>query len=296
MSACLRARLGLDLQTHGILELPICRGYQARAARMASVDSAESEEFSCLTRLPPGKSTGMSALEKHQDQDTIWALARRSTGVWEKEFVEKINFLPNEANRSFGINKRMALPGQRKATLSFLQPLAGARAAKSVYWSWSPTLALELFAAFIEIKRFELESRPSKKNLGGITMRSKLIAGLTVAVGLLMVAGPLFAHHSEALYDKEHPVNLRGTVTDFKFINPHVQIHFQVKGENGNVVKWVAGMGAPQRMYRDGWDKQTLKPGDQISISGHPAKGGRKIMNVRKLVGPDGKVLREAAE
>ncbi len=55
-------------------------------------------------------------------------------------------------------------------------------------------------------------------------------------------------------------------------------------------------MGAPQRMYRNGWDKQTLQPGDQISISGNPAKDGRKIMNVREPVGPTGKVLREAAE
>lgn len=127
-------------------------------------------------------------------------------------------------------------------------------------------------------------------------MRSKLFAGLTVAVGLLLFAAPLFAHHSEAMYDKEHPVSLTGTVTEFQFINPHVQIHFAVKGANGNVAKWIAGMGAPQRMYRNGWDKQTLQPGDQISISGNPAKEGRKIMNVRKLVGPTGKVLREAAE
>lgn len=145
-------------------------------------------------------------------------------------------------------------------------------------------------------KRFEMDSWPSKKKLGGVTMRSKLFAGWTVPVGLLLLAAPLFAHHSEALYDKEHPVSLTGTVTEFKFINPHVQIHFEVKGENGNVVKWIGGMGAPQRMYRRGWNKQTLKPGDQVSISGNPAKNGRKIMSVRKLVGPNGKVLRESAE
>ncbi len=127
-------------------------------------------------------------------------------------------------------------------------------------------------------------------------MRSKLIAGLTVAVGLLMVAGPLFAHHSEALYDKEHPVNLTGTVTDFKFINPHVQIHFQVKDENGNVVKWVAASAPPQRLYRAGWNTKTLKPGDEITITCAPAKDGRKICSVRRVVGPNGKVLTQGAE
>ena len=125
-------------------------------------------------------------------------------------------------------------------------------------------------------------------------MENKLVV-LALAVGLLMVAAPLFAHHSSAMYDMEHPVSLTGTVTEFKFINPHVQIYFQVKDENGNVVKWVAGSGAPQRLYRRGWNAKTLNPGDEITVTCAPAKDGRKICSVRRLVGPNSKVLTQGA-
>ena len=127
-------------------------------------------------------------------------------------------------------------------------------------------------------------------------MRRKRFADLAVALCLLLFAGPMFAHHSGALYDREHPVTLEGTVTKFAFINPHVQIHFQAKDENGNVVKWVAGSGPPQRMYRAGWNTKTLKPGDEITITCAPARNGRKICSVGRLVGPNGKVLTQGAE
>ncbi len=118
---------------------------------------------------------------------------------------------------------------------------------------------------------------------------------LVVAVGLLLGTGPMFAHHSSAIYDSEHPVTLTGTVTEYGFFNPHIQIHFEVKDENGNVVKWVVKTASPQRMFRRGLRKTTLKPGDQITVIGTPAKNGRKVMRLTKLVGPTGKVLLEVA-
>ncbi len=126
-------------------------------------------------------------------------------------------------------------------------------------------------------------------------MRSKLLTVLAVVVGLLVVAGPMFAHHSAAIYDRENLVTLTGTVTEFRFANPHIQIHFEVKDENGNVVKWIASTASPTRMFRRGWSKTTLKPGDEITVTGTPAKNGRKAMRLTKLVGPTGKVLREVA-
>ena len=119
-------------------------------------------------------------------------------------------------------------------------------------------------------------------------MKNKLVVVLAVAVCLLMVAGPMSAHHSPSLYDKEHPIKLTGTVTEFRFINPHVQIHFEVKDENGNVVKWIAHTSPPSKMYRRGWKRNILKPGDQITVTGGPDKNGRKNMRLLKLVGPRG--------
>ncbi len=124
-------------------------------------------------------------------------------------------------------------------------------------------------------------------------MHKKPFAVLAVAVGLLMVSGSLFAHHSSVIYDSEHPVTLTGTVTEYGFFNPHIQIHFEVKDENGNVVKWVVKTASPQRMFRRGLRKTTLKPGDQITVIGAPLKNGRKVMRLTKLVGPTGKVLLE---
>ena len=70
-------------------------------------------------------------------------------------------------------------------------------------------------------------------------MRSKLLTDLAVAVGFLMLAGPMFAHHSSSIYDREHPVTLKGTVTVLELINPHSLIRFEVKDDKGNIEKWV---------------------------------------------------------
>ncbi|MCH6545828.1 MAG: hypothetical protein IH796_07480 [Deltaproteobacteria bacterium] len=127
-------------------------------------------------------------------------------------------------------------------------------------------------------------------------MKNKVLAVVSVTVGLLLASGPMFAHHSSAMYDADHPVTLAGTVTEFRFINPHVQIHFEVQDENGKVVKWMAGSESPVRLFREGWNKETLKPGDQIIMTCAPAKDGRKICNLVRIVGPNGQVLREETE
>ncbi len=127
-------------------------------------------------------------------------------------------------------------------------------------------------------------------------MKNKVLTVVSVTVGLLLASGPMLAHHSSAMYDADHPVTLAGTVTEFRFINPHVQIHFEVQDENGKMVKWMAGSEPPVRLFREGWNKETLKPGDQIIMTCAPAKDGRKICNLVRIVGPNGQVLREETE
>ena len=127
-------------------------------------------------------------------------------------------------------------------------------------------------------------------------MKNKRLAVFAVAAGLLVLSGPLFAHHAASTYDQEHPVTLTGTVTEFRFVNPHVLVIFEVKEEGGTVVTWAAGSAPPQRLYRAGWNTKTLKPGDQITITGAPHKEGKKEMSVIKLVGPTGQELTQGAE
>ena len=124
----------------------------------------------------------------------------------------------------------------------------------------------------------------------------KLFTVLAAGVVLWMVSGPLFAHHAGSLYDREKPVTLSGTVTQYLMINPHAQIHFEVTDANGNVSKWVAETAGPQRLLRVGWNKNTLKAGDKITVTGAQFKDGRRYLSIFKLTGGSAPVLTEGAE
>ena len=126
-------------------------------------------------------------------------------------------------------------------------------------------------------------------------MKSKLLAVLAAGVVLLLVSGPLFAHHGGAQYDTKHAVTVTGMVTEFMFTNPHVQIHFEVKDETGNVEKWVAETASPQRLFSIGWNAKTLKAGDKITVTGAQLKDGQKIVSIIKLVGGNAPVLTQGA-
>jgi len=126
-------------------------------------------------------------------------------------------------------------------------------------------------------------------------MKSKLIAVFAACVALLTISGALFAHHGGAQYDAKNPVTVTGTVTEFRFTNPHVQIHFDVTDETGKVDKWVAETASPQRLFSFGWNAKTLKPGDKITVTGAQLKDGQKIMSIIKLTGGNAPVLTKGA-
>jgi hypothetical protein len=120
-------------------------------------------------------------------------------------------------------------------------------------------------------------------------MKKRLLAVLA-ATGLLMVSGPALAHHSTAIYDETREVTLTGTVTEFRLTNPHIQILFDVKDDQGNVVGWSSIGDNPVNLRRKGWNRNTIKPNDQITITGYPAREGRPLMTTNKIV-VNGKAL-----
>jgi len=121
--------------------------------------------------------------------------------------------------------------------------------------------------------------------------RAVVLALLTVVIALVIVSAPMMAHHGTAAFDTSKMVKIKGTVTDFQFVNPHVQIYFECKNEKGETDKWQGELTAPNKLIRAGWDKHTLKPGDSITVSGYASMSGAHTMWIRELIGPSGEAL-----
>jgi len=121
-------------------------------------------------------------------------------------------------------------------------------------------------------------------------MRWKQLVLAVFAAGVLAVSPALSAHHGTAGYDMDKVITLTGTVTAFEWFNPHVVIQMDVKAENGEMRSWLLELAAPVHMTRIGWNKNCMKPGDQIVADTHPAKNGAPIgttgvqYNVLKVV------------
>ena len=115
----------------------------------------------------------------------------------------------------------------------------------------------------------------------------KIFFPLALATCLLASSAPILAHHGAATYDNKM-TTLKGTVTDFQFMNPHTEILFDVMDANGKVEKWTAEAASLVTMARLGWTKSTMKPGDHITITGNCAKSGSHTMRLSKIILPDG--------
>jgi len=110
------------------------------------------------------------------------------------------------------------------------------------------------------------------------------------ALGCLALAGAAFAHHSFAAeYDSKKPVELTGTLIELEWVNPHAWIHMEVKDEKGVAAKWDCELGSPNLLMRNGWRRDSLKPGDTIVVSGARAKDGANMANARTVKMGDGR-------
>src|SRR6202166_3634001 len=120
----------------------------------------------------------------------------------------------------------------------------------------------------------------------------KLALFLATASCAVFISAPLLAHHGEANYDTEKIVSVKGTVAEFEFVNPHVQITLDVKNDKGEIEKWTGEARSPAMLSRyGGWDRNTLKVGDVITFSGHRTKNGTNFMRLHKIVTSDAKEL-----
>jgi len=114
-------------------------------------------------------------------------------------------------------------------------------------------------------------------------------AASALAFFLLAVSAPVFAHHGFSVeFDKNKPVTFTGVVTKMEFMNPHIYFYVDVKGKDGKAVNWAVEGGPPNVLSRQGWRKDTIKPGDQITVKGYRAKDGTHLAACTTVTLPDG--------
>ena len=110
------------------------------------------------------------------------------------------------------------------------------------------------------------------------------------AMLVVLAATPMLAHHSfEAEYDGKKSVTLNGAVSKVDWMNPHIWVHIDVRDDKGNTARWSCEGGNPNSLRRNGWQRDTLKTGDQVSIDGFRAKDGTNTCNMRSIKLADGK-------
>ena len=112
-------------------------------------------------------------------------------------------------------------------------------------------------------------------------MKNKQIRFIGLSGFLLLLSSPVLAHHGTAAFDMESVTTVKGTVTKFEFMNPHALIYIDVAGNKGEIEHWIAEESSNNHLSRTGWDKNTLKVGDQITVAGHRARNGARVLELQ---------------
>jgi hypothetical protein len=113
----------------------------------------------------------------------------------------------------------------------------------------------------------------------------------SLALAALLLVSSAFAHHSPIVFDRTKQVTITGTVTEFRWGNPHSWIHIDVADKDGKVGNWAVEMDPASHLAREGWKSSTLKPGDKISVTVFPLRNDEKGGQYISVKLPDGSSL-----
>jgi Family of unknown function (DUF6152) len=128
----------------------------------------------------------------------------------------------------------------------------------------------------------------------GVSMKKTVLLPFAFLVALFVVCSAAFGHHGAAAYGDKVTVFKEATVTKFIWANPHTILLFDVKDDKGNVTHWAGEAGSPSAIGILGWTKNSVQPGDVLTVYIFTAKSGTSVGRLNKIVFADGKVLRDS--
>ena len=121
-------------------------------------------------------------------------------------------------------------------------------------------------------------------------MNIKPLHCLVVTIGMFLMSNLTFAHHSfRTEFDSKQIIEVTGTVTKIEWTNPHARFYVDVVQENGEVINWDFELASPNILFRRGWKKNTLKPGDVVTVIGFRARKAPYVANTQTVTTTDGR-------
>jgi Family of unknown function (DUF6152) len=115
-----------------------------------------------------------------------------------------------------------------------------------------------------------------------------------VVITIIAFAGQTQAHHSFAMFDHEKLITVSGSLKEFEWTNPHCWLHVLAPDPNtGRMVDWSFEMGSVSQIAAQGWKVDSVKPGDKITITGHPLKDGSRGGQYRSVKLGDGRSFQQ---
>jgi hypothetical protein len=113
---------------------------------------------------------------------------------------------------------------------------------------------------------------------------------VAAAIAVLSITSPASSHHSFAMFDRDHPIEISGTVREFQWVNPHTWIQIDVP-KDGRIVEWSIEGRSPNVLARRGWTRKSILPGEKVTLTIYPLLSGKPSGAVVRVKFADGRVL-----